>query len=176
MSKKDPYMEINRHLKMVRAMPHPTMGKVPAELLFGRSFQTKVPDLRRSRAKDRDLREAQETERKEKAQQKRYKDRKATVRGHRIKVRDNIQLKRKTTKDTSPYDPRPYKAADVRGTQITGERDGTTKTRDSQKWKKVTVGKARVYRKEEPETDMDPDIGVPRRAGQGQQTGQAQQA
>ena len=67
-SEKDPYMEINRHLKMVRAMPHPTLGKIPAELLFGRKFQTKVPDLRRSQAQDReDLKEAQEKERREKA-------------------------------------------------------------------------------------------------------------
>ena len=63
-SEKDPYMEINRHLKMVRATPHPTTGKAPAELLFGRRFQTKVPDLRRSQARDReDLKEAQEKER-----------------------------------------------------------------------------------------------------------------
>ena len=59
-------MEIHRNLKMVTATPHPTTGKILAELLFGRRFQTKVPDIGTSRAKDiEDLREAKETERKE---------------------------------------------------------------------------------------------------------------
>ena len=57
-----------------------------------------------------------------------YKDGKATVRGHNIKVGDDILMERKTTKNTSPYDPRPYKATEVIGTQIKGERNGTTKT------------------------------------------------
>ena len=48
------------------------------------------------------------------------------------------------------------------GTQIKGERNGTTKTRDSQRWKKVEIGETRSFRKEEPDRDTDPDIVVPR--------------
>ena len=98
-----------------------------------------------------------------------YKEGKAMVRGHNIKVGDDILIERKTTKNTSPYDPRPYKATEVKGTQIKGERNGTTKTRDSQRWKKVEIGETRSFRKEEPDRDTDPDIGVPRETGRGAQ-------
>ena len=37
-SHKDPTLELNKHLKMYRATPHPTTGKSPAELLFARKM------------------------------------------------------------------------------------------------------------------------------------------
>ena len=45
---KDPRMQLQRHLKMYRATPHPTTGRSPAELLFARKFRTKLPDVRRN--------------------------------------------------------------------------------------------------------------------------------
>ena len=44
--KKDRYMEINKHLRVTRATPHISTGKSPAELLFGRKYITRLPDIR----------------------------------------------------------------------------------------------------------------------------------
>ena len=46
-------MRLNNYLKQFRATPHTTMKKCPAELLFGRRFNTKLPDLRTNPAKER---------------------------------------------------------------------------------------------------------------------------
>ena len=43
--KKDPYMEINKHLRVTRATPHISTGKSPAEILFGRKYITRLPDM-----------------------------------------------------------------------------------------------------------------------------------
>ena len=44
--REDPYMKHNNYLMQFRATPHANMKKCPAELLFGRRFNTKLPDLR----------------------------------------------------------------------------------------------------------------------------------
>ena len=62
-----------------------------------------------------------------------YKDGKAGVRSYRIKVVDDILLERKLANHVSPYDLRSYKAKEVKGTQVKGETDRVTKTRESQK-------------------------------------------
>ena len=60
---------------------------------------------------------------------------------------DLVISKRKTTKHESVYDPKPYKVIAVYGTQIKAMReDGKHKTRDSQKWKRVSVQPRRRYK------------------------------
>ena len=142
-ARKDPVRELQKHLKMVRATPHPTTGVSPAELLFGRTFRTNLPDNRSNPAKGRqDIVEARDRERKEKAKQKMYKDGKATVRPHRVEVGDTILLERRTSKSDSPYDPSPYTAEEVHGTQIVGRRAEGRKIRDSQKWRSGSTTKS----------------------------------
>ena len=46
----DPYMKLQEHLMHFRGTPHPTTGKCPAELLFGRVFRINIPDLRPNQA------------------------------------------------------------------------------------------------------------------------------
>ena len=50
---KDPMMEINKHLRVQRATPHISTGKPPAEILFGRKYKSRLPDIRPDMAKDR---------------------------------------------------------------------------------------------------------------------------
>ena len=38
-----------------------------------------------------------------------------------------------------PYDPPPYFVTEIRGHQITAQRDQAEKTRDAQKWKKIST-------------------------------------
>ena len=52
---------------------------------------------------------------------------------------DTILLERKTTKANSPYDPQPYTAEAVHGTQIVGRRGEERKVRYSQKWKWMEI-------------------------------------
>ena len=50
-----------------------------------------------------------------------------------------VLLKQKPQKHVTPYDPEPYAVSEVHGHQITATRDSQRKTRDAQKWKKVTI-------------------------------------
>ena len=62
------------------------------------------------------------------------KDASRHVKDHDIEVGDLVIAKRRTTKDDSIYDPKPYKVVTVHATQVKGMReDGKHKTRDSQK-------------------------------------------
>ena len=91
-----------------------------------------------------------------------YKNNKSNVRPHNIKEGDTILLERKTTKANSPYDPRPYTAEAVHGTQIVGKRGEERKVRDSQKWKKVKIRPVQRFSRTSQETrEEDPDIGLP---------------
>ena len=99
--REDPYLRLNNYLMQFRATPHATMRKSPAELLFGRKFVTKLPDLRTNPARDRkDIIEAKEED-------KVAKDDSRDVKEHNIKVVDLVIAKRKLTKHDSVYDPKP---------------------------------------------------------------------
>ena len=76
----DHYLQIHDHLLQFCATPHPSTGKSPAELLFGRKLRTKLPDLRPNPAKSQaDILAAQAADTEAKAWMKMYKDNKATV-------------------------------------------------------------------------------------------------
>ena len=123
------------------------MRKCLAELLFGRKFVTKLPDMRTNPAKARkDIMEAKEDNRGAKDKMKKYKDAGRPIREHGIKVGDLVISKRKITKHDSAYDPKPYKVVATYSTQIKDmQEDGKYKTRDSQKWKRVQVQDRRSY-------------------------------
>ena len=166
-AREDPYLKISEYLMQFRATPHSTMKKCPAELLFNRKFNTRLPDLRTNPAKGRkDIKEAREEDRRAKEKMKEYKDQKRGVKEHKIRKGDSVLLKRKTTKHCSPYDPEPYKVTATYNTQVQAERDGRVKTRDAQRWKRVEVKKRRSYKRvgEKSRYLEDPDIG----AGPGQ--------
>ncbi|KAF0292806.1 uncharacterized protein FJT64_009280 [Amphibalanus amphitrite] len=69
--------------------------------------------------------------------QKAYKDTPKNVRPHNIQTGDTVLLQRRSTKTASRYDPEPYKVVQMKGTQITATRGGSTLTRDSQKTSSV---------------------------------------
>ena len=176
---RDPFMDLNRHLRSFRATPHPTTGAIPAELLFGRKVRTIFPDLRPDPAGEReDIVTAREKDKESKAKMKEYKDNHRHVKPHTMAIGDRVLLKQKSTKKHPPHDPDPYTVVDVQGTQITAERHGAAKTRDSQRFKKVPPTQPSRFRnlpptlqhmQNHPESS-DPDIGPPQPpAGAGQQ-------
>lgn len=162
-------MEINKHLRVQRATPHISTGKPPAEILFGRKYKSRLPDIRPNMAKDRqDIKEAVVEDKLAKERQKKYKDLKSYVKDHNLTPGDTVLLERKKTKYTTPYDPSPYTVRETHGSQITATRDKVVRTRDAQQWKKVDIvarknydrhrGKILPAREEE---DYFPDIGSP---------------
>ena len=95
-----------------------------------------------------------------------------------IVIGDKVLLKQKSTKKHPPHDPDPYSVVDVQGTQITAVRHGATKTRDSQRFKKVAPTQPPRFRNLPPllqqphDQSEDPDIGPPQpTAAAGQQPG-----
>ena len=102
---KDPHHKLTDHLMAYRATPHPTTGKSPAELLFGRKFVINIPDRRTSMASGReDIQQARERDELRKDRMKEYRDSGRNVRPHNILQGDLIMLKRKTTKHRSMYE------------------------------------------------------------------------
>ena len=161
----DPYLLIHEHLMQFRATPHPTTGKSPAELLFGRIYKTKLPDIRPNPAGIRpDIVEARANDETAKARQKYYKDRKSQVRINTIIPGDKVLLKRRTTKLNSVYEPEPYTVTHTWGSQVEAVRRGSVKTRDAQRWKKVSIQPKKTFNNVTVPTASqdreDPDIGA----------------
>ena len=131
----DPYIRMQEHLMQFRGTPHATMKKCPAEILYGRRFNMKLPDLRANPAKERkDVKEARKEDKKARDNMKRYKDASRHVREHDMAVGDLVIIKRKTTKHDSAYDPDPYKVVEVHGTD----------QRDAQGWQTQDQGQPKV--------------------------------
>ena len=172
--RKDPTMEINKHLRVVRSTPHISTGQIPAEVLFGRKFRGRLPDLRTNQAENRkDITAAKSKDKESKDRQKYYKDSKPQVTPHSIRPGDTVLLQRKPTKTTTPYDPLPYRVSETHGTQVTANRDQVSKTRDAQQWKRVEISSNKNYdgwreNRGHRGRDQDyfPDIGPPREPDQ----------
>ena len=141
MEKKNPRQELYKFLRNYRSTPHTSTGKSPAEALFGRQIKTRLPQFMKE-SEDEGMRKK---DKESKANQKKYKDAKKTVQPHNIEVGDTVLLKRKQTKTTSRYDPSPFRVTDVKGTQITAAREHQVRTRDAQRFKKVTIAKPKSY-------------------------------
>ena len=86
---KDPRAELYKYLLHYRATPHTTTEKTPAEMLFGRKPQTKLPYIfgsneRDEKQKTRDLHD------KQKLKQKYYFDTKRMEKPKEINVGDKV--------------------------------------------------------------------------------------
>ena len=129
-------------------------------MLFARRFRTKVPDIRTNPERE-SIQQAREQERKEKARLKMYKGGKSNVRPQNIKEGETILLERKTTKANSPFDPQPFTAEAVHGTQIVGRRGEEKKVHDIQKWKRVELRPPQQFSWAQ-QVDVEyPDISLP---------------
>jgi hypothetical protein len=128
--------EIYTFLRNYRATPHETTDMSPAEILFGRKINTKLPDLtikspthNTIRKKDKDR----------KLKMKTHFENKHCVKPSQFKVGDSVLVKQeKKDKLTTPFNPKPLKIKEKKGSMITA-RDGQNKmiTRNSSHFKKV---------------------------------------
>jgi hypothetical protein len=143
--------DIHIFLRNYRATPHATTDMSPAEILFGRKINTKLPDLtfkspthNMIRKKDKDR----------KLKMKTHFENKHCVKPSQFKVGDSVLVKQeKKNKLTTPFNPTPLKVKEKKGSMITAT-DGQNKmiTSNSSHFKKVGES---IMNKEEIEEILD---------------------
>ena len=131
---KNHQQELYKFLRHYRATPHSSTGKAPAEVLFNRPFQVRLPQ-KNEPAQDPVL---SQRNLEAKAKQKTYKDAKANTKPHNIKVGDQVLLLQKQSKTNPRYDPKPYKVTNIQRTQITAAQGAKIRKLDAQRFKVIT--------------------------------------
>ena len=133
---KDWKREMFKFLLNYRATPHTTTGKSPAELLYNRKIQTKLPQVT---VENESLlhQEVKERDERLKKNQKDYADSKRRVKCADIKKTDLVLVRQpKSNKMSTKYDPIPYEVTNRRGNRITAIRNGKYITRNISFFKK----------------------------------------
>ena len=121
-----------------RATPHPSTGRSPAELIFGRQLRTKLPEVRPQTAPGRT--EVKRAHDRSGARGKVYADRRRHSKPHQIGVGEKVLVRvpRKCNKFSAPFFREPYTVVEVNGTQLIVRRpeDGKLFKRNSSFCKK----------------------------------------
>ncbi|XP_020555459.2 uncharacterized protein K02A2.6-like [Oryzias latipes] len=130
--------QLNIFLREYRATPHSTTQSSPAELLFQRQMRTKIPSLPSSTGNNSDCR-VRARDSAAKAKMKSYADVRRHATPHALAPGDVVLHKQtKYCKLTTPYNTRPYKVKDIKGSMITATRNGHSVTRNSSFFKRIT--------------------------------------
>ena len=114
---KDPKTELYNYLLHYRATPHSTTSVSPAEMLFNRKLQTKLPQIFNKKESER----AQSVRRRhdeEKIKQKRYFDKRHRAHHKEVNIGDSVLVQQKKTTLKPPYDFHAYTVTDVKGNQV----------------------------------------------------------
>ena len=128
--------EMYGFLRNYRATPHRTTGISPAELMFGRKLNTKLPKLN-EKTIDTNVMKSDKIN---KEKMKSYADRKNNAKPSQLKVGDTVLVKQeKKDKLTTPFNPKPMKIVETKGTMITAKSCDEEKqiTRNSSHFKQV---------------------------------------
>ena len=132
--KKDPKLEIERRLMQYRNTPHPSTGKTPSELMFNRVVRTRLPTMRKS-INTTAVQEAREKDTSERLKRKEVRDKRKTAQEKMVKPGTKVLVAQRKTTTKPPFDPNPYTVMEVKGTQVTAERNGKIKKRNLAKVK-----------------------------------------
>ncbi|VDI15408.1 Hypothetical predicted protein [Mytilus galloprovincialis] len=147
--------EIHTFLRNYRATPHSTTNVSPAELLFGRKINTKMPNILTNDQADSEVRKE---DHKNKSKMKLYFEKKHSVKVPDFTVGDTVLVKQeKKDKLSTPYNPQPLTIKNKKGSMITATNEQQKDiTRNSSHFKKV--GKSKIMTDEEIEEIIDDDI------------------
>lgn len=133
--------ELNKFLRNYRATPHPATGAAPAELLFGRLPESRLPHLQQHDAiYKRKLKEAADQQRQ--------------VREPDLKPGDKVLLRRadSISNKTDPvYESAPYSVTKINGTMITARNQQKEITRNVSLFKKLLIRPTHLQSEEEEE-------------------------
>ena len=133
---KDAKKELNTYLLHYRSAPHTTTGKSPAEMLFGRKIQSKLPQMYQKND-TLEISKICARHNEKKLLQKQYADARRQPIKKDITPGDLILIKQNKTTTKPPFDPKPYKVTKVKGNQVTANRFDQTKTRSKSHVKRV---------------------------------------
>ena len=116
-----------RFLLNYRATPHTTTGFAPADLLFNRKIQTKLPQVQ-SVAVPSDMNDKViENDTTAKAKMKENADKTAQKSQIQIQVGDLVLVRqKKQNKLSTRYDPSPFEVVQIKGTMVTARRKIST--------------------------------------------------
>ena len=127
---KDPKTELYTFLLHYRATPHGTTGVSPAEMLFGRRLQTKLPQIH-VQEETEEKKMIRERHDKKRLDQKKYFDKRHKVQEKKVSFGDKVMVKQQKSTTKPPYDPRPYTVTGTKGNKVEMERgDGSKRVRD----------------------------------------------
>ena len=117
-------------LRNYRATPHATTGVPPASVIFNRPLRTRLPHPQTSADNDRQIRDR---DRIKKCQMKANAEKCKSFRKSKLKPGDLVLVKRDghVGKFSSPFDPRPLKVVEVRGSMIIAQRGSQRVVRNS---------------------------------------------
>ena len=130
---KDPREAMQRFLMMYRATPHSTTGKSPSKIIQGRKMRLKVP-IKQQKAEGQ-IGTYRTKDKAEKEKQKNYVDKRRRATEKKILVDDEVLIKQEKTTIKPPWDPRPMKVTEVKGTKVTAKRGPQERTRNIEKFK-----------------------------------------
>ena len=147
--------QMNIFLREYRATPHCTTGRSPAELMFQRRLNTKIPSAYSTViSADKEVRK-RDTEAKAKMKI-RSDERRHAVPSH-IKPGDNVLCRQvRQNKLTTPYSKEPLTVTNVKGSMVTAEQNGYNITRNSSFFKKIHP-MTQQDQLPPPDYDLDPD-------------------
>ena len=120
---KDPKRELYYGILQYRATPHATLGKSPAEVLFGSKMQTKLPQYHPI-SHTKGWKGMHPHHNNKKLQQKALFDKRHKAQPKPVYVGDKVLLKQEKSTTKSPFEPHPYNVIKVKGSQITAQRQG----------------------------------------------------
>ncbi len=122
--------EMYKFLRNYRATPHMSTKTPPATALFGRPMKTRLPQIgKESNSQDDYIRKNDDHA---KLKMKYYADLKSNVKPNHLEEGDTVLLKNDyKSKRFPPYDPRPYKVVEKKGSMVTARRDSRSVTRNS---------------------------------------------
>ena len=103
---KDPHVELYKHLLHYRATLHTTTEKSPAEMLFSRRLQTKLPYIFESNETD-EQKKTRALHDQKKLKQKYYFDKKRMAKPKEINVGDKVLVGQKKCTTKPPFNPEP---------------------------------------------------------------------
>ena len=133
--------ELFKFLRHYRATPHSTTGMSPSELLNKRKLRTELPcRVRRKCVRFQD--EVELAERRDKRLKEYMRDVANNDRNARpsdVEVGDMVLARQpKTNKLSTPFDAKPYKVTQTKGSMVTAERSDKSITRNSSHFKKIS--------------------------------------
>ena len=127
--------ELNIYLAAYRALPHPTTGVSPAELLFGRKIRTKLPELSDVHVEQ----EMRDKDSEQKSKSKSYADARRGARYSEVLPGDQVLLQQeKKDKLSTRFNPNPYTVVSKHGNSLVVQsKEGAQYSRNTAHVKKL---------------------------------------